>query len=331
MRYIIYGAGGIGSSMGGHLWRTGHPSVLIGRPGHVNAINSHGLKLNTPQEDYTLDIPAVTSPDEIEWAPDDVVVLCMKSQDTEDALRALIDAGCDVKRTPILCAQNSITNEPIAARYFDRIYAVLVVFTGIYLEDGIVYNPVEGNAGYLEIGVYPTGMDDLASQVAADLRTASFALTENPNIMAAKGAKMLGNLGNALSAVSDGKGDTNRYMEQVRDEAERCFSAAGLPFESRAELSARSKPARGKTRMPEGVKNRGSSWQSLVRKQGSIETDFLNGEIVRLGKSVGIETPFNRTLQILASEMARGGDLPGKYTADEVYNMATEDRETDKP
>jgi prephenate dehydrogenase len=34
MRFIIYGAGGIGSGIGGHLWRTGHDTILIGRSGH---------------------------------------------------------------------------------------------------------------------------------------------------------------------------------------------------------------------------------------------------------------------------------------------------------
>ena len=323
MRYIIYGAGGIGSAMGGHLWRTDHQSILIGRPGHVNAINRSGLTLNTPQDTYHLKIAAVTSPDEIEWSPDDVVVLCMKSQDTEEALRALIASGPDPTRLPVFCAQNSITNEPAAARYFDRVYAVMVGFTGIYLEDGTVYNPVEGNAGYIEIGTYPSGIDELAKQVASDLRSASFAVTDNPAVMSAKGAKMIGNLGNGLGAICDGKGHINRYMERAREEARRCLSAAGIPFEEGSELSARSKAVRGANGLPDNVRNLGSSWQSLVRKQGSIETDFLNGEIVRLGKSLGIETPFNRAVQILASEMTRGREAPGKYTADEVYSIAT--------
>jgi 2-dehydropantoate 2-reductase len=323
MRYIIYGAGGIGSSIGGHLLRTGHQSILIGRPGHVNAINQSGLTLNTPQDSYNLKIPAVTSPDEVEWSPDDIVMLCVKSQDTEEALRALIAAGPDPTRIPVFCAQNSITNEPEAARYFDQVYGVMVGFTGIYLEDGIVYNPVEGNAGYVEVGLYPSGIDELAKQVVSDLRAASFAVNESSSVMSSKGAKMIGNLGNALSAICDGKGDVNRFMERAREEARQCFTTAGIPFEERSELSARTKAVRGVNRLPENVRNLGSSWQSLVRKQGSIETDFLNGEIVRLGKSVGIETPFNRTLQLLASEMARDGEEPGKYTADEVYAIAT--------
>ena len=322
MRYVIYGAGGIGSSMGGHLWRTGHQSILIGRRGHVNAINRSGLTLNTPQDSYTLEIPAVTSPEEIEWSPDDVVVLCMKSQDTEAALRELVASVPDPTQIPVFCAQNSITNEPAAARYFDRVYAVMVGYTGIYLEDGTIYNPVEGNAGYMEIGLYPSGMDELAKRVVSDLRSASFGVNENVSVMSAKGIKMIGNLGNALSAICDGKGDANRYMKRAREEAQRCFSEAGIPFEQGSGLSDRSKAVRGPNRLPENVRNLGSSWQSLVRKQGSIETDFLNGEIVRLGKLHGIATPFNRMIQVLATKMAREREAPGKYTADEVYSMA---------
>ena len=56
MRYIIYGAGGIGSIMGGHLLRTGHEAVLIGRPGHVNAVNASGLKLVTPTGTHVVKI-----------------------------------------------------------------------------------------------------------------------------------------------------------------------------------------------------------------------------------------------------------------------------------
>ena len=89
MRTIIYGAGGIGSVVGGHLARTGHEVILIGRPGHVNAINENGLKLITPVGTHIVRIPAVTSPEQIDFKPDDVIFLTMKSQNTEDALNTL--------------------------------------------------------------------------------------------------------------------------------------------------------------------------------------------------------------------------------------------------
>jgi len=45
MRIIIYGAGGIGSVLGGYLKTTGNDVVLIGRTAHVNAINKKGYVL----------------------------------------------------------------------------------------------------------------------------------------------------------------------------------------------------------------------------------------------------------------------------------------------
>lgn len=45
MRHLIYGAGAIGSGIGGHLHRTGYEVVLVGRPGHVDAIRERGLAL----------------------------------------------------------------------------------------------------------------------------------------------------------------------------------------------------------------------------------------------------------------------------------------------
>lgn len=321
-RYIIYGAGAIGSSLGGHLHRTGHQCILIGKHGHIDRINESGLRLITPQDSYQISIPSVTSPSEIDWSWSDIVMLCMKSQDTEEALRTLVQTGVDTLDIPIFCAQNSITNETAAARYFERIYGVMVGFTGIYLEEGKVYNPVEGNAGYLEAGIYPTGIDDLVNQVVSDLSEASFAIQANSNIMRAKGAKLVGNLGNALRAICNGKGDEDRYMERTRKEAEQCLIAADIPFEPRTALAKRTSALRGINKLPADVRNQGSTWQSLMRRKGSTEADFLNGEIVRIGKIYGIPTPFNRVLQQIVRDMARNQDPPGKYTANELYNVA---------
>ena len=114
MRYVIYGAGAIGSGIGGHLFRTGHETVLVGRPGHVQAIRERGLQLITGDGTYTLPVPAVTSAQEVGIRPEqtDAVLLCVKSQDTERALKEIRAAGGDTRELPILCCQNSITNEP---------------------------------------------------------------------------------------------------------------------------------------------------------------------------------------------------------------------------
>lgn len=58
MCFIIYGAGAIGSIIGGHLFRTGQDVVLVANPKHMDKIVSSGLRLVTPNETYVLKIPA---------------------------------------------------------------------------------------------------------------------------------------------------------------------------------------------------------------------------------------------------------------------------------
>jgi hypothetical protein len=52
----------------------------------------------------------------------------------------------------------------------------------------------------------------------------------------------------------------------------------------------------------------GSSWQSLVRGTGTIETDFLNGEITLIARRLGRPAPINTRLTALARRAARATD-----------------------
>src|SRR6266851_5319511 len=185
MRFVVFGAGAIGSGMGGHLYRTGYDVLIVGRPAHVNRIRQHGLLLVTDEQTYTLAVPAVARAEDVNFTPDDVLLLCVKSQDTDRALVEIRAAGGDPQTLPILCCQNSITNEPAAARYFKRVYGVLIVVPGIFLEPGVVFNNSLGNAGFVEIGQFPVGKDRLSEEVASALSAASYAAYANAEVMAA--------------------------------------------------------------------------------------------------------------------------------------------------
>ena len=67
----------------------------------------------------------------------------------------------------------------------------------------------------------------------------------------------------------------------------------------------------------------GSSWQSLTRQTGTIEADFLNGEIVLLGRIYGVPTPVNETLQRLANQAARARKPPGGTAAADILSAAS--------
>jgi 2-dehydropantoate 2-reductase len=111
-------------------------------------------------------------------------------------------------------------------------------------------------------------------------------------------------------------------MREVRAEAERCFRAAGVAFEPPDAFTKRSHEQHQQSPLPPGVRNLGSSWQSLQRGLGSIEADFLNGEIVRLGRVHGIATPYNEVLQEVSNAMAARRELPGKFSAEDLQQLA---------
>jgi 2-dehydropantoate 2-reductase len=67
-----------------------------------------------------------------------------------------------------------------------------------------------------------------------------------------------------------------------------------------------------------GAPRRSSTWQSLTKGAGSVETDYLTGEVVLLGRLHGVATPANALLQRLATELAAEGRPPGSVRASEV-------------
>ena len=169
MRYIIYGAGGIGSVIGGFLFRTGCDVVLKGRPAHVAAIQAEGLKLISSRGRWTLPVPAVSDSGELcPFTGEDLVCLTAKSQHTLNCLGELRQAGAP-RDLPVFCMQNSIWNEPTASRIFHRVYGAMVVVPGYFMHPGQVIHWFKGDAGYIDIGCYPAGTDRLTRRVAEEM------------------------------------------------------------------------------------------------------------------------------------------------------------------
>jgi thiosulfate/3-mercaptopyruvate sulfurtransferase len=72
-----------------------------------------------------------------------------------------------------------------------------------------------------------------------------------------------------------------------------------------------SRPIEGRSRAG------GSTWQSLARG-GSVECDYLNGEIALLGRLHGVATPVNAELQRRIAAAARAGARPGGMSSEEL-------------
>ena len=315
MRFVVLGAGGVGGVVGGRLAQHGHDVVLVARGDHHAAIAADGLLVRSPDDEVRVPVPVVEHPRELELGDDDVVLLAVKGQDTASALRDLAHGPADLA---IACLQNGVENERQVLRRTPNTYAVPVMLPATFLEPGVVEVSSAPVSGILDIGRYPRGLDDTAEAISTAFATSSFSSLPQADVMRFKWSKLLMNLGNALEAAVGPIGRDSDLYARARAEGEAVIAAAGIDCASMAEDAERRGDLINMRRIDGRRRGGGSTWQSLARGTGRVETDLLNGEIVLLGRLHGVPTPVNELLQQVGNEMARAGASPGSLTEDEL-------------
>jgi len=316
MRVIVYGVGAVGGTIAAALAEAGKDVVGIARGTQLDALRAGPLSLRTPDETIAVDVPVVGHPEEIAFRPADAILLTMKSQHTLDALEAL--RACGVEGQPIFCFQNGVSNEDMALRLFPNVHGVTVMMPVTFVRPGEIIANGTPKQGLFDIGRYPAG-SDADDQALADLidgpRLGGFV---HDDVMASKRGKLLLNVSNAIDAAIGQEFRQGDLAEQARAEAEAAFRAAGLAWDTVGLDDPRRKAFMQMQPVP-GTERAGSSTtQSLARGTGSVETDYLNGEVARLGRLHGVATPLNAGLARIAADMARTGKAPGTYTMDEL-------------
>ncbi len=289
LKFAVMGAGAVGCYYGGMLARAGHPVALIARPVHVDAIASAGLRLQTQTLDEHIQLAASTDVSAVAGA--DVVLLCVKSSDTEAAGRLMQPyLRADAL---VMCLQNGVDNA-------ERLRAVL---PGQAVSAAVVYVAIEmagpghvkhNGRGELVIEPPPAGLG-----VAQALIAAGVPAEISSNVRSALWAKLILNCAyNAVSAITQlpyGKTSVGVGVQEVmRDVVAECLAVAEadgvtLPGDIHAAIQkiALTMPAQFS-----------STAQDLARGKPT-EIDYLNGFVVQRGQALGIATPANRVLWAL--------------------------------
>ncbi len=329
MRFIVCGAGAIGGVIGGQLAKAGFDVVLVDTlEAHVDAINRRGLVLKGVHGTHTLRVPAVPEARAVDFRPDDVIVLAVKSFRTEAAAAGLRQAtALDL---PVFCAQNGVRNEEVVARHFARVNGVMVLIGAKCLVPGEVVHTAKGPLG---VGTYPSGLSPAAREVAAALGKTDIPVYTTEKVQAAKWNKMLQNLNNATMGLTGLSGQEARsdrevraWMADVYEEGVRVVRAAGIPYEGPpgvGPIEERIRELRSEAPGPavpadEESKHYASLWQDLYHQRGEVEADYFNGEIVRLGRRHEVPTPYSSLLLELITGMAAAREKPGKYTVGQL-------------
>lgn len=316
MRVVVYGLGAIGGSVAALLARSGVEVVAIARGAMLEAVRADGLRLKAPGLEMVEHLACVGHPAEIDWRADDMVLLCMKTQHTPGALEDLRAAG--VTDQPLFCLQNGVTNEDLALRLFPNVHGVTVMMPATYLHPGKVVCNGAPKFGVFDLGRYPRGADAADQALAMVLDGAGMAGFVRADVMASKYGKLLVNLGNILEASLGRGADFGDLPARLKAEAEAVLRAAGIRVERREDADPAKRALMNGTEVAGEARPGGSSAQSLLRGAGSIETDWLNGEIVRLGRLHGVPVPVNAAMQALGARLVREGLHPGALTLEAV-------------
>lgn len=294
----VVGAGAVGCYYGGMLARAGAPVTLVGRPAHVEAIERDGLQLETLR--FTERVRLAASTDIAAARGAELVLFCVKSNDTEDAARQL--APMLAAHAVLLSMQNGVDNlERLRLHVRGPAFAAAVYVAAAMAGPGHVRHTGRGD---LVIGALPP--DDPAAarpaleQVAGWLQCAGIPCAVLDNVEGELWAKLLINCAyNAISALGRA-----RYRRIGASPA-----ALGVMQEAVREVIAVAQA--GGVRLPEGdlveqarsiatsMAGATSSTAQDIARGKRTEIDHLNGYVVRRGEALGVAAPVNRTLHAL--------------------------------
>jgi 2-dehydropantoate 2-reductase len=330
-RYVIVGAGAIGGTVGGVLTRANVPTVLVARGRHAETLAATGLMLRTPDGIFHTSVTAVSEAEQLRLTPDDVLVFATKTQQLDVALQQWADqpvhgpdgiVGTAGDVLPALTALNGVVAEEKALRYFRRVFGICVWLPAVHLEAGEVIVRSWPTVGQFHIGRWPADLSDddgLLRALNTTWTAAGIRVNVVDDVAPWKYNKLISNLGNAVGALASEGANLSRIVQVLRAEAEHVLRHAGIEFVS-FEVSTAAR-VDGPTPRPVPGADTGASnstWQSLSRNTGDVETDFFNGEIVRIAHRHGIDAPVNAAMARAARAAVRNGSGPGRYSAEEL-------------
>jgi 2-dehydropantoate 2-reductase len=327
LKILVFGAGAIGSYIGGSLAHTGHQAVFLERPEVAASLRQNGIRIEMPAAGA---VPAVItlSASACEYAgslsealalgPFDVALYALKSFDTLSAIASFSSATLP----PILCLSNGVDNEPALAAAIGVEQVIAGAVTTAVGRRAVGDVIVERLRGLGVAGGHP-----LSARLAAAMNTAGLNARLYPNAAGMKWSKMLTNLlANASSAILNlppgqifaHPGLFRLEIEQLR-EALRVMKAMGIhtvnlpqtPVKALAFAVQYLPLALSRPFLQKAVgAGRGGKMPSfhidLYSGRGQSEVGYLNGAVVRHGEQVGVPTPINRLLSDTLLALTRG-------------------------
>jgi 2-dehydropantoate 2-reductase len=183
MKVVVVGAGALGSIVGAHLARAGEDVVLVARGERAATLRQRGISLRG-LADFTVPVAVATDPREVQTA--DVLLVTVKTYDTEPALASLRHLCVP----SVLSLQNGVLKNEQLARVFglERVLGAAVVVAGELLDDGAVRFTLNDR---FAVGELSGGVSDRARDLAAALVRAGLPAEASPHVQSVEWSKYL--------------------------------------------------------------------------------------------------------------------------------------------
>ncbi len=330
MKFLVFGAGALGTYIGGSLALAGNAVVFIEQPKMAEELRRKGLRLDLTLDERRRTKDAFVIPprsfviepsleDALKFGPFDAAIFALKSFDTAPAME-----GCKPfaeKLPPILCLSNGVDNETIIAKTLGAgkvVYGTVTSAVGRRGAGDIVLEKLRG-----------TGIargHPLSEKLADVFHRAHLNCRLYPNALSMKWSKMLTNLiANPTSAILNmtaaqvfaHKGLYKLEIEMLREclAVMRAMKLAvvdlpGTPVKALA-FAAKLPPWLSKPFVSRAAgSGRGGKMPSfhidLYSARGKSEVEYLHGAVVREGRARGIPTPVNELLTTILLALTKG-------------------------
>ena len=330
LKILSFGAGAIGTYIGGSLALAGHQLVFVEQGPAVAELHSRGLRLDlTLDKRRRLHEASVLSPgafvvaggldEALRYGPFDLALFALKSYDTAAAVEEMRPfAG---RLPPVWCLSNGVDNEPALAALLGPERVIPGTVTSAIGRRGAGDILLERLRG---VGIAAT--HPLSTRLAEAANEAYLRAHLYANAAAMKWSKMLTNLvANPTSAILDmtaAQVFSNRALYRIEVQSLRecvaVMEAQGIPV-----VDLPGTPARAlafATRLPLWLSRpflgraagtgRGGKMPSfhidLHSGRGKSEVEYLHGAVVRAGEKFAVPTPANQVLCDTLMALTRG-------------------------
>ncbi len=306
MKIAIIGAGGVGGYFGARLAEAGHEVAFVARGAHKEAMKAKGLTVRSPLGDIHLPSPEIVEDaDAVGFR--DMILFCVKLWDVPGAaeiLRPMLAA-----ETCVVPIQNGVSVvDTLAGRLgAGQVLGAVTQISASIEAPGVIRH--HGEFARLIFGEVAGGSSARVERLEAACQAAGIEARAAPGIETEIWKK--------FTFLAPMAGVTTFYREpigDIRDQPERWARLDSMVRETAAVgrakgvalaegLEESSLDFLGK--LPPEMK---SSMQLDLERGRRLELEWLNGEVVRIGRELGVPTPENAAVFEALKPFAMGTD-----------------------